>query len=57
MAQREDVEFRSGDDRISAWLYRPAGGDAPPILVMAHGLGAVRAWLDDMWGNALERLS
>jgi DNA-binding transcriptional ArsR family regulator len=21
------------------------------------GLGAVRAWLDDMWGNALERFS
>lgn len=22
-----------------------------------RGLGAVRAWLDDMWGNALERFS
>jgi len=21
MAQREDVQFTSGDDRISAWLY------------------------------------
>jgi uncharacterized protein len=23
--QREDVWFNSGHDRISAWLYRPAG--------------------------------
>ena len=51
MAQREDVEFRSGDDRISAWLYRPAGGDAPPILVMAHGLGAVRTMRLDAYAE------
>ncbi|OBI83808.1 alpha/beta hydrolase [Mycobacterium sp. 1245805.9] len=42
MAQREDVQFRSGADWISAWLYRPEGGGAAPLLVMAHGLGAVR---------------
>ncbi len=45
MAQREDVQFVSGDDRISAWLYRPpdnAAGGPAPLLVMAHGLGAVR---------------
>jgi dienelactone hydrolase len=42
MTQREDVQFTSGDDRISAWLYRPAGSAAAPLLVMAHGLGAVR---------------
>ena len=43
--QREDVWFNSGSDRISAWLYRPEsdGSDAAvPLLVMAHGLGAVR---------------
>jgi dienelactone hydrolase len=51
MAQREDVEFRSGDDRISAWLYRPADGDAPPILVMAHGLGAVRTMRLDAYAE------
>jgi dienelactone hydrolase len=42
MTQREDVQFTSGDDWISAWLYRPAGSAAAPLLVMAHGLGAVR---------------
>jgi dipeptidyl aminopeptidase/acylaminoacyl peptidase len=42
MAQREDVQFTSGDDRISAWLYRPAGSGHAPLLVLAHGLGTVR---------------
>ncbi|MGO9386263.1 MAG: alpha/beta hydrolase [Mycobacterium sp.] len=42
MAQREDVQFASGDDRISAWLYRPASIGPAPLLVMAHGLGGVR---------------
>ncbi len=42
MTVREDVQFTSGDDRISAWLYRPTGSGPAPLLVMAHGLGAVR---------------
>ena len=42
MAQREDVQFPSGGDRISAWVYRPTSGGPAPLLVMAHGLGAVR---------------
>jgi dienelactone hydrolase len=49
--QREDVWFNSGGDRISAWLYRPAiNGDAP-LLVMAHGLGAVRAMRLDAYAE------
>jgi dienelactone hydrolase len=40
--RREDVWFNSGSDRISAWLYRPDGDGDRPLLVMAHGLGAVR---------------
>jgi uncharacterized protein len=51
MAQREDVQFTSGDDRISAWLYRPAGGDTTPLLVMAHGLGAVRTMRLDAYAE------
>ncbi|MDL9937501.1 alpha/beta fold hydrolase [Gordonia sp. ABSL1-1] len=43
---RTDVEFDSGDASCSAWLYLPdtptADAAPPPILVMAHGLGAVR---------------
>jgi uncharacterized protein len=54
MAQREDVQFASGDDRISAWLYRPSNGDADgpaPLPVMAHGLGAVRTMRLDAYAE------
>jgi dienelactone hydrolase len=43
---RRDVWFPSGTDRCHAWLYLPTGAspDAPvPVIVMAHGLGAVKA--------------
>lgn len=42
---RRDVWFTSGADRCHAWLHLPAGAapDAPvPVIVMAHGLGAVK---------------
>jgi pimeloyl-ACP methyl ester carboxylesterase len=54
MGQREDVEFTSGSDRISAWLYRPEGSDIEgpvPLLVMAHGLGAVRTMRLDAYAE------
>jgi dienelactone hydrolase len=51
MAQREDVQFTSGDDRISAWLYRPTGSGPAPLLVMAHGLGAVRTMRLDAYAE------
>ena len=51
MTQREDVQFTSGDDRISAWLYRPAGPGPAPLLVMAHGLGAVRTMRLDAYAE------
>ena len=43
---RRDVWFTSGADRCHAWLYLPSGAspDRPvPVIVMAHGLGAVKA--------------
>src|ERR1700743_3599487 len=49
--QREDVWFNSGSDRISAWLYRPASDGDPPLLVMAHGLGAVRTMRLDAYAE------
>ena len=49
--QREDVWFNSGSDRISAWLYRPAGDRDAPLLVMAHGLGAVRTMRLDAYAE------
>lgn len=42
---REDVTIPSVGDRCAAWLYRPAGAPgsgAAPVVVMAHGLGAVK---------------
>jgi fermentation-respiration switch protein FrsA (DUF1100 family) len=43
---RRDVWFDSGATRCHAWLYLPSGAssDTPvPVIVMAHGLGAVKA--------------
>lgn len=51
MTQREDIRFRSGDDLISAWLYRPPGAGPAPLLVMAHGLGAVRSMRLDVYAE------
>jgi dienelactone hydrolase len=52
--QREDVWFNSGHNRISAWLYRPDGDGSEigaPLLVMAHGLGAVRTMRLDAYAE------
>jgi dienelactone hydrolase len=54
MALRDDVRFPSGDDRINAWLYRPSSDAAvapAPLLVMAHGLGAVRTMRLDAYAE------
>ena len=40
--ERLDVEFCSAGERCAAWLYLPAGDEPLPVIVMAHGLGAVR---------------
>jgi dienelactone hydrolase len=42
MSERIDVWFPSGPDDCSAWFYRPAGPGPFPVVVMAHGLGAIR---------------
>jgi dienelactone hydrolase len=41
---RSDVTVPSGNDTLAAWLYLPdrRGGSKPPVIVMAHGLGAVK---------------
>lgn len=51
MTPREDLQFTSGDDLISAWLYRPQGDGPAPLLVMAHGLGAVRGMRLDAYAE------
>lgn len=39
---RQDVRFDSGETYCSAWLYLPAGVERPPVVVLGHGLGAIR---------------
>lgn len=51
MAYRENVCFTSGEDRVSAWLYRPPGKSAAPLLVMAHGLAGVRTMRLDSYAE------
>lgn len=56
-ADREDVEFESGRGKhrahCAAWLYRPAGDAAGrrPLVVLAHGLGAVRTMRLDAYAE------
>jgi fermentation-respiration switch protein FrsA (DUF1100 family) len=54
MTSREDVAFTSSDDSISAWLYWPGDGGLTrdvPLLIMAHGLGAVRTMRLDAYAE------
>jgi hypothetical protein len=39
---RSDVRFRSGAEECGAWLYRPEDEGPRPIVVLGHGLGAVK---------------
>lgn len=39
---RHDVRFDSGETYCSAWLFLPEGVKNPPVVVLGHGLGAVR---------------
>jgi pimeloyl-ACP methyl ester carboxylesterase len=39
---REDLSFPSHGDECAAWLYKPEGVERPPVVVLCHGLGAVR---------------
>jgi uncharacterized protein len=39
---RQDVRFNSGETYCSAWLYLPDGVANPPVVVLGHGLGAIR---------------
>ncbi|MFA4929012.1 MAG: alpha/beta fold hydrolase [Patulibacter sp.] len=43
MPERLDVSFRSEGTTCAAWLYVPDSPQPGPAIVMAHGLGAIRA--------------
>ncbi|UGT44107.1 alpha/beta hydrolase [Nocardia yamanashiensis] len=41
--RRREVSFRSGQDECAAWLYTASDLNGPrPMVIMGHGLGAVR---------------
>ena len=44
MTNRIVRNFKSGDAICAGTLYLPDGVSRPPVLVMAHGFGAERAW-------------
>lgn len=52
--EREDLEVRVDGDRCAAWLYRPDGDGAKPVVVMAHGLSGTRR---DRLGPFAERFA
>lgn len=48
---REDVDFYSDSTRCSAWLYLPEDLQPSPVIVMAHGLGALRDMRLDVYAE------
>lgn len=39
---RQELRFTSGETYCSAWLYLPVGVKRPAVVVLGHGLGAIR---------------
>jgi len=39
---RQNIQFDSGETYCAAWLYLPVGVVRPPVVVLGHGLGAIR---------------
>jgi fermentation-respiration switch protein FrsA (DUF1100 family) len=46
-----DTTFDSHGTACAAWLYRPDGIEAPPIIVMGHGFGAIRVMRLDAYAE------
>ncbi|WP_419996945.1 alpha/beta hydrolase [Streptomyces boninensis] len=54
-ATRYDVTFPSDGAACAAWLYRPDGVTAPPVVVLGHGLGATREMRLDAFAERFAR--
>lgn len=48
---RKDIRFQSGETYCSAWLTLPIGVKRPPVVVLGHGLGAVREMRLDAYSD------
>ena len=51
---RLDVSFLSQGTSCAAWLYLPEGPAPAPVIVMAHGLGAVRSMRLDAFAERFQ---
>lgn len=56
MTTRTTIDFLSGGDRCTGWLYLPDSNTedtktAPPVIVMGHGLGSVRTMRLDAYAE------
>lgn len=54
LPNREDVEFPAGEDACAAWLYAPPGEGPHPVIVMGHGLGAVKEMRLDAYAERFQ---
>lgn len=54
MPDRLDVQFTSGDALCAAWLLLPNSDTPAPVIVMAHGLGAVREMRLDAYAERFQ---
>lgn len=55
---RHDVFFPSGKDICAAWLYLPEDlpdGVSPPVVILGHGLGAIREMRLDAFAERFAR--
>jgi dienelactone hydrolase len=48
---RESTQFDSGGATCDAWVYNSGAGTSRPMIVMAHGLGAVKAMRLDAYAQ------
>ncbi len=52
---RTDIEFISHGERCTAWLYRPEAGEQLPVVIMAHGFGALRTFKLEQYAEKFAR--
>lgn len=50
--RRSDVEFDSDGVTLRGWHFRPDATDPSPVIVMAHGYGAVKEMYLDRYADA-----
>lgn len=49
---RAELQFDSQGETCAAWFYQPGGAGPHPVVVMAHGLGAIKEMRLDAYAHA-----